>query len=146
MTAFIVIIAVVAVVIVFIALKSRSVVPAQRAEARHEAGDASAFEGKVNGVGYTVERYSSDIVTVEIAAPGGVARPLEVNARKMRPALMDERKGEIEALLDMGADYIDVGFNTDRVAAEFPATRGDVGKGLAEKAVHYLVVLRERSR
>lgn len=80
------------------------------------------FDGVCGGVEYVADSYDPTTVTVEIETPGGLAKELEVNARSRRPPLPDDgRAVEVEGLLRLGADYIDVGYNTDRVAAEFPA-------------------------
>ncbi|MBI2413902.1 MAG: hypothetical protein HYV24_11930 [Deltaproteobacteria bacterium] len=141
----VVIIIVLAALALIFALKSRGVGGGAPAQPSVRAERPRSFTGSLSGVDFVADSYDSTTVTVEIDAKG-IKRPLEVNARKGRPeALVDERKGEIEALLDLGADYIDIGFNTDRVAAEFPVKSVDVTRGLAERVVAILIRLRDKS-
>lgn len=116
-----------------------------------------AFTGECKGVAYSAEvlGFSPDendpesggtpCVTVAIDVPKPLLKELEVNARKTRPAVSGNRAAHINALLDMGADYIDVGFNTTRVAAEVPVTKAVVDRALAERIVEQLIKLRELS-
>ncbi|MBI5889003.1 MAG: hypothetical protein HZB82_09925 [Deltaproteobacteria bacterium] len=116
-----------------------------------------AFTGEYKGVAYSAETlgfnpdkddpsaFGTPCVTVSIDAPKPLSRELEVNARKTRPAVSGDRAAHIDALLDMGADYIDVGFNTTWVAAEVPATKAVVDRALAERIVERLIKLRELS-
>ena len=84
-------------------------------------------------------------VTVSIDVPKPLSKKLVVNARVARPAVSGSRAAHINALLDMGADYIDIGFNTTRVAAEVPVTKAVVDKALAERIIEQLIKLRELS-
>lgn len=103
--------------------------------------------GDFEGIKYTVAHYYEEpIVTVEILLETKLSRPLEINARERAPVLPnDERRAILQALLDLGADYIDVGFNADRVAAEFQETQVTVDEGLAQKIAALLIPLREKS-
>ncbi|MCR4288173.1 MAG: hypothetical protein NUW09_09195, partial [Deltaproteobacteria bacterium] len=118
------------------------------------------FKGAYNGVEYVVACYGVNpgkggtfkggepIVTVEINTEGELKKPLEVNARKFSSIIADikdERMPDIQALISLGADYIDIGFNTSRVAAEVPLGKARVDKALAEKIVPHLIRLRELS-
>jgi len=79
----------------------------------------------VDGVEFTADMYSDDTVTVEIELEEEPEGSFELNARK--GAVTEMPKGEpgriAAELLSLGADYIDAGFNTERVAAEFPASK-----------------------
>ncbi|MBI5237045.1 MAG: hypothetical protein HY887_01290 [Deltaproteobacteria bacterium] len=118
------------------------------------------FNGAYNGVEYVVACYGvkpgkdgefkdgEPIVTVEIYTQGELKKPLEVNARKFFSVIADindNRAKDIQAIISLGADYIDIGFNTSRVAAEVPLGRARVDKTLAEKIVSHLIRLRELS-
>lgn len=118
------------------------------------------FKGAYNGVEYVVACYGvkpgkggtfkdgEPIVTVEIYTEGELKKPLEVNTRKFFSIIADindERLPDIQALISLGADYIDIGFNTSRVAAEVPLGKARVDKALAEKIVPHLIRLRELS-
>ncbi len=118
------------------------------------------FKGAYNGVEYVVACYGvkpgkdgtfkdgEPIVTVEIYTEGELKKPLEVNTRKFFSIIADsrdERITDIQALVSLGADYIDIGFNTSRVAAEVPLGKARVDKALAERIVPHLIRLKELS-
>ena len=120
-------------------------------------GDEGGEEwtGSLSGVEYTVESLSEDTVTIWIDLDEGLSFELEVNARGEKSPVItggEELKGvpiagEINSLLSLGADYIDVNYNTDWVAAEIPGG-ADVGglvvdRGRAEEIVGHLVRIRE---
>ena len=116
----------------------------------------AGWTGARAGVKYSVQNYGSwkredgrlvEIVTIHVPSPDRVAHPLEVNARGGRPRVDDpSRQTEIDALLRLGAEYIDVGYNTDWIAADFMVDRVTVDHPLAEKVVDLLAALREKSR
>ncbi|MFZ2302543.1 MAG: hypothetical protein WAW10_11835 [Gallionella sp.] len=119
---------------------------------------AKGFEllsGVYNGVEYVAEELGEVVfenifeptVTVHIRTETWqVKQPMEVNARKKRPAIAhDRRAADINSLLDYGATYIDIGYNTDWVAAEFPLSRVTMDRDLAEHVVGCLVRLRNSS-
>jgi hypothetical protein len=125
--------------------------------------DGQDWSAQAHGVTYEACLYSEETATIEVATPEKLAAPLEVNAREKTPDLgNDPRKGEVKALLDLGVDYIDIGFNTDRVAAELPCRRFAservetlegrnvrrvvISKELAAKIVGHLLRLRDMSR
>lgn len=136
----------IAFIILFLALKSKGTgAPAPPVTTgRPEAFEP--FQGEHDGISYTAESLEPTTVTVSIEIRGGLSRALEVNARRSRPAMKaDGREGEIEALLRLGADYIDIGFNTNRVAAEFPVNTVKMARPLAERAASHLKRLGEMS-
>ncbi len=148
--------------VVFLILKKRSVstVRMPGAGAPGSSGPApmarpEEFKGEYNGVEYVVACYgvkpgkggakSEPIVTVEIYTEGELKKPLEVNTRKFFSVIADindKRAADIQAVIALGADYIDIGFNTSRVAAEVPVGRARVDRALAEKIVGHLISLR----
>ena len=70
---------------------------------------------------------------------------MEINTRDGRPDdVPPELAQDVDALLGLGANYIDVGFNTDRMAAEVPFAHIDVDEALAEKVIHHLVNILNR--
>ncbi len=108
------------------------------------------WTGVYNGVEYAVEclgeKNGEPFVTVYIGLPALLSQRLEVNARKDRPPISDKRAMDINALLDMGVDYIDISFNTNWIAAEVPVSRAKVDKNLAEKIVKHLIHIRDLSQ
>jgi hypothetical protein len=102
-----------------------------------------AWQGSYDGVNYSAQSYDWETVTIEFGIDNRLPNPIEVNARAQRPAL--EHSGlsaDIEALLDLGVDYIDIGFNTDRIAAEVPFTHISVDQAFAAKVLRHLVNIR----
>lgn len=78
-------------------------------------------KGTVMGVPYLAESYDGQSLTISIDANKKIATPIEVNARAKRPPVPPGPvSGEIEALLNQGADYIDIAYNTNWIAAGFP--------------------------
>ncbi|MDO8464527.1 MAG: hypothetical protein Q7S46_04635 [Gallionella sp.] len=119
---------------------------------------AKGFEplsGVYNGVEYVAEELGEVVlgnvfeptVTVHIEAKTWpIKQPTEINARKKRPVIAhDHRAADINSLLDYGATYIDIGYNTDWVAAEFPSSRVTMDRGFAEHVAECLVRLRNSS-
>lgn len=106
--------------------------------------------GVYNGIEYTVELLGSGesgpVITVYINLSALLSQRLEINARKDRPSISDKRAVDINALLDLGANYIDISFNTNWIAAEVPVSRANVDKNLAEKIVEHLIRLRDFSQ
>mgnify|MGYP001614133571 CR=1 FL=1 len=80
---------------------------------------------ELDGVGFVADMYSDETVTIEIHLKDKFDKPFELNARDgAKPELPAGERGRIAAeLLAIGSDYIDAGYNTDRVAAEFPARK-----------------------
>lgn len=150
MTPLLLIAVIAGIIIFFVILKSRSTgtveLPAQKIRNPRPA----PFTGECAGVAYTVDNLSEEFITVEIEAPL-VSKPLEFNIRRNDPGKStsalegDNRKAEIEALISLGAVYFDIGYNTSRVAVEFPAGSVNIDKGFAEKAVSHLIRLRDKS-
>ena len=86
-------------------------------------------------------------MTIEIEVSKDLSKPLEINARLGRPTIEESsRHDNIEALLNLGANYIDIGFNTNRVAAELPMESVVIDKHLATKVVYCLIRLRDQSQ
>lgn len=122
------------------------------------AAGTKGFEpltGVYDGVEYAAEELgyidlgsgSEPIVTVHIdAKAGSIKRPMEINAREIRPAIAhDLRAADINLLLDCGATYIDIGHNTDWVAVELPLSRVTLDRGLVEHVVGCLIRIRNIS-
>ena len=113
------------------------------------------LSGVYNGVEYVAEVLGEVVlenifeptVTVHIGAENWqIKQPMEINARKKRPVMAhDRRAADINSLLDYGATYIDIGYNTDWVAAEFPLSRVTMDHGLVEHVAGCLVRLRNSS-
>ena len=97
------------------------------------------------GVTYTATSYDWETVTVEFGLENPLSKTIEINARGKTPAIEnDSLKADIEALLDLGVNYIDIGFNTERMAAEVPFAHINVDRALAEKIVTHLVNIRNQ--
>lgn len=100
--------------------------------------------GERNGVPYNVVSYGDGTITIEIDIPKILPKTLEIDARIERPSLEDtEFATEINALLNLGVDYIDLSYNTTRVAAEVPMDKIVVDQKLAERIVDHLIRLRD---
>ncbi len=99
------------------------------------------------GIPYTVESYDGETMTIEIEVSKDLSKPLEINARLGRPTIEESsRRDNIEGLLNLGANYVDIGFNTNRVAAELPMESVVIDKHLTTKVVDYLIRLRDQSQ
>lgn len=150
-TLLIAVIAAAIIIVLLFILKSRSVTtiehPQEAAKSTKAAGAGfEGFQGECEGVKYVADSYDPTTITIEIYTRVEKGKQLEVNARKNRPeAINDERAREIEALLDYGADYLDIGYNTDRIAAEFPMAKVSVNKAFAEKITRHLIRLKHKS-
>ena len=111
--------------------------------------------GIYNGVEYSAEDLGDidfgngyePTVTVHIdAKTRPIKQPLEINAREKRPVIAhDHRVADINSLLDCGATYIDIGYNTDWVAVELPSNRVTIDQGLIENVVGCLIRIRDFS-
>ncbi|MEE9252110.1 MAG: hypothetical protein V3U74_02020 [Thermodesulfobacteriota bacterium] len=100
--------------------------------------------GTYKGVEYYVISYDGQTMTVEISIPKMLPKTLEVNARIERPNPSEsEFANEINALINLGANYIDLSYNTTRVAAEVPIDQTKVDRKLAERIVDHLIRLRD---
>lgn len=118
--------------------------------------DFKPWQGRISGVDYFVENLG-DIarqgrwvasITVWMDAGGKLLHPLEINARDGKqppPRPEDPRSIYIEELLALGSEYIDLGYNTDWLAAEFNADRVKMTPELAQQAAELLLAIRERS-
>lgn len=120
--------------------------------------EAKGFE-PLHGVNDSVEYAAEELgevvlgnvfeptVTVHIDAKGWtIKRPMEINARKIRPLIAhDSRATDINLLLDAGVTYIDIGYSTDWVAAELPLNRIAIDRSLVEQVVGYLIRIRKLS-
>ena len=113
------------------------------------------FTGVYDGVAYTAEELGDidlgsgpePTVTVHIGAKAGsIKRPMEINAREIRPVIAhDSRAADINLLLDCGATYIDIGYNTDWVAVELPLSRATIDRSLTEHMVGCLLRIKKNS-
>jgi len=118
--------------------------------ARSEAESAvpgEDWEGEVGGEPFRVECLDGESWTVSVDAEDGVAKKLEVGAGgNLQGEPPDSvRSGLLISLAKEGAAYIDVGYNTDWVAAVFPARGKPLDRAKAERAAALLVHLREAS-
>lgn len=122
------------------------------------AAGTKGFEpltGFYEGVEYAAEELgdidlgsgSEPTVTVHIdAKAGSIKRPMEINAREIRPVIAhDSRAADINSLLDSGATYIDIGHSTDWVAVELPLSRATIDRSLVEHTVGCLIRIRDMS-
>ena len=104
------------------------------------------FEGEAAGTKYLVGCYYQDrTMTVQIDVPKELAKKLEVNARDGAPRLPvdDPRLSDVKILLDLGFNFVEVGYNSARAAAELPKAKGRIDAALAERVVPILVRLRD---
>ena len=89
---------------------------------------------------YSATSYDWVTVTIEFGLDKLLSRTVEINARDGKPTIEnDNLKEDIEALLALGVIYIDIGFNTNRMAAEVPFAHINVDKSLAEKILPHLM-------
>lgn len=108
------------------------------------------WTGNYNSVNYTVEclGHIADwpLMTVWIDLPEPISQKLEVNAREKQPLIPeDKRREDIKALLELGIEYIDIGYSTDWIAAELAAGKS-MDHPLAELIAKHLIKLRELSK
>ena len=152
-----IIVGIVILVIFILILRSRSVetiappsgIQLDESERVSQSNDfiPQGWTDSYKGVPYTVESYDGETMTIEIEVTGDLSRPLEINARSGRPTIEESpRRKNIEALLKLGVNYIDIGFNTNRVAAEIQIGSVVIDKHLATKVVDYLIRLRDQSQ
>ncbi len=98
------------------------------------------WQGNASGVAYSATSYDWETVTIEFDLDQTLTKTVEINARDGRPDdVPDELVEDVDALFGLGANYIDIGFNTDRMAAEVPFAHINVDEALAEKVVQHLV-------
>jgi len=104
----------------------------------------SPFSGTVQKTQYNAESYDWETMTIEFNLPHILLHPVEINARRGKPTNVDpELAKEVDALLQLGVNYIDISYNTARMAAEIPFKGRTVDKALANKIVRHLLKLRD---
>ena len=104
------------------------------------------WSGTYKGVVYKVESYS-ETITIEIELEERLSRPLKIDARSGTPKVKDSsRREEIIALLNLGADYIDIGFHANHVAAEIPLDHINIDRNVVTRVVDLLIRLRDKSK
>jgi len=145
-----------AVVIGFLINKRGKPVEPRQGEAKagKKAEKKPGFEpwsGKYEGVEYTVEclgDYDGEpFITVWIKIDKPLKQSFEVNAREKAPAIPPEPVApHVRELLDMGVNYIDIGYNTDWIAAEVSEKTATVDRDMAERIVGLLVKIRDSAR
>ena len=103
------------------------------------------WQGRIAGVNYSATSYDWETVTIEYALDDALTRTMEINARNGKPeTIPPEISEDVKALLDLGANYVDIGFNTVRMAAEIPFAHINVDKVVAEKVVEHLINIRNK--
>jgi len=102
------------------------------------------WEATYMGEDYTARSYDGVVMTVSIEIKDTLPIHQEINARIERPELSQSAiAGDINALLYLGANYVDIGYNTNWIAAEFPISTVKVDERLAKRAVTHLIRLRD---
>lgn len=100
------------------------------------------FAGSFKGVEYAVESLDSETMTVHIEIPELLPKRFDFFTKEM-PRFGDmAMETEVNALVRLGAVYIDVSRNTTWVAALFPFDVR-IDKGAAEVVVAHLMKLRD---
>ena len=98
------------------------------------------WQDNFQDITYSATSYDWVTVTIEFGLDKPLSRTVEINARDGKPTIEnDNLKEDIEALLALGVIYIDIGFNTDRMAAEVPFAHLNVDKLLAEKILPNII-------
>ena len=98
------------------------------------------WQDNFQDITYSATSYDWVTVTIEFGLDKLLSRTVEINARDGKPTIEnDNLKEDIEALLALGVIYIDIGFNTNRMAAEVPFAHINVDKSLAEKILPHLM-------
>lgn len=117
--------------------------------------------GNIDGETFVVNFYGNDITTIEVGLDTKLVAPLEINLREYSDLFSqltglfknipkEHLKGyakiisEVKTLLEMGTNYIDLGYNTNRIAAEFPIPPAQMPKDMAEEAAGYLVSIKKK--
>ncbi len=97
------------------------------------------------GINYSATSYDWVTVTIEFGLDKPISRTIEIDAREGDSTIEDDNlKQDIENIFELGANYIDIGFNTDRMAAEVPFKHINVDKALAEKILSHLINIRDK--
>src|SRR3990172_8725882 len=109
------------------------------------------WSGKYEGVEYAAEclgDYDGEpFITVWIKIDKPLKQSFEGNAREKDPAIPPEPVApHVRELLDMGVNYIDIGYNTDWIAAEVSEKTATVDRDMAERIVGLLVKIRDSAR
>ena len=126
----------------------------------NDNNDFKPWAGVYKGVSYTVESLgyrpvkgsdgktrNEQVLTAWIALDKKLSRPFEINGFDKATKLPDAERGRhIMELIKAGVDYIDVGYNTDWVAAEVLATKFKTDRALVEKIVEELIALKSLSK
>lgn len=100
--------------------------------------------GEHKGVEYTAESYDGENVIVAIHVDERLPVSMEINARNERPAIAESMLAtEVNALISLGATYIDINYNTNWLAAELPTARIRVDRKTAERVVEHLLRIKE---
>lgn len=119
------------------------------------------WSGNIDGETFVVNFYGNDITTIEVGLGTKLPAPLEINLREytdlfsqltglFKSIPKEHLKGyakiinEVKTLLEMGANYIDLGYNTNRIAAEFPIPPDQMPKDVAEEAGRLLVSIKKK--
>ena len=103
------------------------------------------WQGAVAGINYSATSYDWETVTIVFALDEALKRAMEINARNGKPeTVLAEFSQDVKALLDLGANYVDIGLNTNRMAAEISFAHIDVDKVLAEKVIELPINIRNK--
>jgi len=103
------------------------------------------FEGTYRGVPYFVTSFDDIHLVVGVELDRPPAQRFEVTERIEQPdARMERYVNDVNALLNMGATHVDVGYNVHNwVAVEFPVERLGSAAAPIEKVLAHLVRLRD---
>lgn len=107
-------------------------------------GWPEGWDGEYKGVEYSVDSYDGATMTVAIPVYEKLKTSVEINARNDRPTVSETfLAGEINSLLNLGANYVDINYNTNWIAAEVPLDLVPFDKKLAEKIVEHLIRIKD---
>ncbi len=103
----------------------------------------TGWKDTVAGNPFTVEQYSEEYITVEIDLPPSLNFRAEIDTQTSTsvPKQIEEEAIQIFAL---GAVYLDVNHNTNRIAAEFPLENGALTRTEAKRIASSLVAMKKK--
>lgn len=123
---------------------TQQVTEQERSESKFEP-----LEGVVEGIPYHADSLSYGNVEVWIDLPQRDMRLpqqfFETRSGPFDPSQAEWGSEQIQALFDLGAADVDVGFHTDHIQVVFPQDRVTVTRELAERAVSLMLELRRQA-